>query len=108
LRRGCSSDATSSEIEAFANAECVRERELLQDNDSLEAGLAKLMLAAVSAACVWGVVWVTCVYQLGSHSLGGWVLEVLLVAWRVVVWLWRFLLWRPPAWYPVQVKGYGA
>jgi hypothetical protein len=78
-------------------------REELQDNDSLEAGLTKLLLAGGSAALVWGVVWVA--WQLGSHSLGGWVLVVPLLVWRVVVWVWRLVLWRPPSWYPLQVRG---
>mgnify|MGYP001806804730 CR=1 FL=1 len=73
----------------------------LEDNDSLRAGLTKLLLAGISAAVVWRA-WV---WQLGSHSLGGWLLGVpLLLVWRAAVWMWELLLWRPPAWYPVQVR----
>jgi hypothetical protein len=97
-RDGC------GDLEAATEVELQALRTELTDNDSLKAGLTKLLLAGSSAALAWGVVWVTCVWQLGSHSLGGWVLSVLLLAWRVVVWLWRLLVWRPPSWYPVQVR----
>jgi hypothetical protein len=98
-REGCCSDkaeATFEEIKAL--------QDKLQDNDSLEAGLTKLLLAGVSAVFVLGMVWVTCVWQLGSHSLGGWVVAALLLVWRLVVWLWSLVLWKPPSWYPAQVR----
>jgi hypothetical protein len=79
----------------------------LKDNDSLVAGLTKLLLAGISALVVWGGLRVTCAWQLGSHSLGGWVLEVLLLVWRATVWLWGLVVWRPSSWYPVQVRGEG-
>ncbi len=78
----------------------------LEDDDSLRGGLTKLLLVGFSAAVAWGAVWVTCVAQFGSaHSLAGWMLPALLAVWRLVVWVWELLLWRPPAWDPVQVRG---
>lgn len=89
----------------------------LEDNDSLRAGATKLLLAAVSAAVLAGLLWLTCGLQLGAHSLGGWALAALLLVWqllvwpplllvwRLVVWVWRLVVWEPPAWYPVQVRG---
>lgn len=79
-------------------------RNKLQDNESLSAGLTKLLLAAISTAFVSSVVYTTFVWQLGSRSLGGWVLEVVLLAWRVVEWPWKLLVWKPPSWYPLQVR----
>jgi hypothetical protein len=79
-------------------------RNKLQDNESLSAGLTKLLLAGFSAGFVSSVVYTSFVWQLGSHSLGGWVLVLLLPVWRVVEWLWKLVLWKPPSWYPVQVR----
>jgi hypothetical protein len=101
-RGGCGRD-----IKAAISVERQALRNKLEDSDRLEAGLTKLLLAGISAVVVWGVVYPTCVWQLGSHSLGGWVLEVLLFVWRVVVLLLGTVLWRPPSWYPLQVRGYG-
>jgi hypothetical protein len=87
---------------AFARAEFSRALYKLEHNDSLSAGLTKLLLAAISAVFVWGVVTIT-----GVGQLGGSMLAMLVLVWRVVVWLWRLLVWQPPSWYPVQVRGGG-
>lgn len=71
--------------------------------DELRPGIFKLGLASVSAAVVYGLVWLTCLAQLGGHSLAGWLLVGLLVVWRAVIWVWDLVLWDPPAGYPLQV-----
>lgn len=73
----------------------------LAEGDTLLPAAIKLGLASVSAFAVWTIYWCLCVAQLGSHSVGGWLLAVVL---RLAVWLWRLLVWAPPSWYPVQVR----
>ena len=84
---------SEAEVKAKAVAKYSRAVGQLKDNDSLRAAVIKLLLAAVSAAVLAGLLWLTCGLQLGAHSLGGWVLAALLLAWRLVVWVWRLVVW---------------
>lgn len=102
---GPEAPTTHDEMGRVAGAACNAARAQLEEDDSLRAGLTKLLLVGVSAAVVWGGVWATCVWQLGTtHSLGGWLLAALLLVWRAALWVWRLLVWRPPSWYPAQVS----
>jgi hypothetical protein len=66
----------------------------LETQEALTAAVSKLLLAGTSGGGVAIVLYGTCWFPLGGHSLLGWV-------WALLGWLWRVLLWRPE--YALQV-----
>lgn len=55
----------------------------------------KLCLSGCTGFTIWALLWFSCLMDLGGHSAVGWLLTLLLTAWRV-------LLWRPAYWLQVR------